>query len=283
MADHASLIDANPAAWCAMELAMLDALSRQAGTTVDEWLGLPPVAPAFRYSAVLGLAAEPAFSTMAHAYARLGLRDYKLKLSGVVEEDARNCSILSSVEPAPFSVRVDANNLWTRAEDAIRHLRALPIALAGIEEPIGAGRLVELARVADALRTPVILDESVTRSAHIAALPGPADRWIVNIRVSKMGGVLRSLDAVREARRRGFRVVVGAQVGETSLLTRAALSVATAAGEALTWQEGAFGTRLLTRDVCDPPLMFGAGGALIWTEHPGCGRPGLGIDPVAAG
>ena len=27
-------------------------------------------------------------------------------------------------------------------------------------------------------------------------------------------------------------------------------------------QEGAFGTFLLEHDVCDPPLMFGAGGVL---------------------
>jgi L-alanine-DL-glutamate epimerase-like enolase superfamily enzyme len=279
MADHAEVIDANPAAWCAMELAMLDAFARQAGATVDAWLGLPALKPAFEYSAVLGLAAEPAFSSMALGYARLGLRDYKLKLSGVAPEDTRNCQVLGSMQPEPRSIRVDANNLWPRAEEAIDALRALPIALAGVEEPIGAGRLDEMARVADAIGVPVILDETVTRAHHIAELPGPPERWVVNVRVSKMGGLLRSLDAVREARRRRVRVAVGAQVGETSLLTRVALSVATAADGLLLWQEGGFGTRLLTHDVCDPPLMFGAGGALDWTSHPGYGKAGFGIEP----
>ena len=49
---------------------------------------------------------------------------------------------------------------------------------------------------------------------------------------------------------------------ETSLLTRVALTVAQAAGPSLVAQEGAFGTFLLERDICDPPLMFGAGGIL---------------------
>ena len=72
-------------------------------------------------------------------------------------------------------------------------------------------------------------------------------------------------------------MIVGAQVGETSLLTRAALTVAQAAGSALFAQEGAFGTFLLTRDVCEPPLMFGAGGVLHVADHPRLTQPGFGI------
>ncbi|MEE9280638.1 MAG: hypothetical protein V3V67_10730, partial [Myxococcota bacterium] len=66
-------------------------------------------------------------------------------------------------------------------------------------------------------------------------------------------------------------VIVGAQVGETSLLTRAALSVAQAARGILVAQEGAFGTLLLERDVCDPPLMFGPGGVLPAPALPAAG------------
>jgi hypothetical protein len=73
------------------------------------------------------------------------------------------------------------------------------------------------------------------------------------------------------------RVIVGAQVGETSLLTRAALTVAHAAADVLVAQEGAFGTFLLERDVCDPPLMFGAGGVLDVSVHPMLTMPGLGL------
>lgn len=127
---------------------------------------------------------------------------------------------------------------------------------------------------------PIVLDESVTRTSQLAALPGAAATWIVNVRVSKMGGLLRSLEVVAAARAAGIRVVVGAQVSETSLLTRAALTVAQAAGAALFAQEGAFGTFLLTRDVCDPPLMFGAGGLLRVADHPRLTQPGFGITGV---
>ena len=49
-------------------------------------------------------------------------------------------------------------------------------------------------------------------------------------------------------------------MGETSILTRAALTVANCARDILIAQEGAFGTHLLRRDITDPPIMFGEGG-----------------------
>ena len=71
-------------------------------------------------------------------------------------------------------------------------------------------------------------------------------------------------------------VIVGAQVGETSVLTRAGLTTAQAAGDGLLAQEGAFGVLLLAFDVAEPPLMFGPEGvldadALEWSKKPGWG------------
>jgi L-Ala-D/L-Glu epimerase len=134
-----------------------------------------------------------------------------------------------------------------------------------VEEPLQANDYEGLAQVAEAVGCPIIVDESVVRIAQLARLRGPADRWIVNVRVSKMGGILRSLDLVAEAGRRGIRVVVGAQVGETSLLSRCALTVARAADDGL-----------LSKDVCDPPVMFGVGGVLSVDACPVLASPGLG-------
>jgi L-alanine-DL-glutamate epimerase-like enolase superfamily enzyme len=117
-------------------------------------------------------------------------------------------------------------------------------------------------RLASALDTRIILDESLLRAGQLDRLSGSEDRWIVNLRVSKMGGLLRSLELVREMRQRGLRAIFGAHVGETSLLTRAALTVAHNARDILVAQEGAFGTHLLAADVVETPIMFGHGGVL---------------------
>jgi L-alanine-DL-glutamate epimerase-like enolase superfamily enzyme len=277
MADHRGEIDANPAAWCALELGILDAFAKDDGRTVEAFLSLPEIEGRFRYTAVLGDAPPNVFKATVDQYVRFGFADFKVKLSGDTDRDREKTAVLRTLGSDSIRVRVDANNLWVGADEAIRHLRALEYPFFGVEEPLPPNRYDELARVADALNCPIVLDESALRADQLGALPGPSTRWIVNVRVSKMGGLLRSLDVVRAARARSIGVIVGAQVGETSLLTRVALTVATGAGPALIAQEGAFGTRLLSRDVCDPPLMFGPGGLLDAAAFPALQQPGFGV------
>ena len=272
---HVADIDANPAAWCALELAVLDVVAKTRHEPIEATLAQPPLAGRFGYSAVLGDAEPEAFARQAERYLAMGFRDVKVKLSGDL---ARDRAKLAPLWAAPdVRVRVDANNLWRDADTASAFLTALGGPLVAVEEPLAPGDFAALAQVAAQCGVPIVLDESVVRTGQLAALPGAAITWIVNVRVSKMGGLMRSLDVVAAARTAGIGVIVGAQVGETSLLTRAALTVAQAAGPALLAQEGAFGTYLLTRDVCDPPLMFGPGGVLRVADHAMLAEPGFGI------
>ena len=77
-----------------------------------------------------------------------------------------------------------------------------------------------------------------------------------------MGGIIRSLDIAEKATELCIPIVIGAQVGETSILTRAALTVANTYRKNLAGQEGAFGTHLLEKDITQVPIMFGKGGKL---------------------
>lgn len=256
MTDHCESIDANPAAFCALELALLDALAGEQQVSVERLLGFPDLSGTFRYTAVMGDSGPWVFALLLQRYLFRGVHDFKLKLSGDLERDRRKLARLRRLGSA-VRLRVDANNLWSKAEKCIEHLSSLDYRFTAIEEPLTANDLDGFARIAAALNTPIVLDESGLRGEQLARLPGPADRWILNCRVSKMGGLLRSLEAVDAARALGIGVIVGAHVGETSILTRAALTVAAHAGHALVGHEGAFGTTLLRRDLVSPVLMFG--------------------------
>jgi L-Ala-D/L-Glu epimerase / N-acetyl-D-glutamate racemase len=276
---HRQDIDANPAAWCALELAILDLLGKHHGTPVEALLSMAPLVGQFRYTAVLGDASPDAFHAMAERYRRLGFRDFKVKLSGDAARDREKLAIFGRWPDGASRVRADANNLWRNVEDAIVGVRNAGCRFFAIEEPIDRNQHAELSRLSQALGCPIILDESFVRREQLSLLDEPPSQWLINVRVSKMGGLIRSLDVIAGARARGIGVIVGAQVGETSLLTRAGLTAAQAASDGLVAQEGAFGTFLLQRDVCDPPLMFGAGGMLDASAHTMLARPGLGLSP----
>jgi L-Ala-D/L-Glu epimerase len=277
IAAHQAAIDANPAAWAAVELSLLDVMGQESSSSVEALLGLPDLSGEFRYTAVLGDASASAFQVQLDRYLKSGFTRFKIKLSGDLEQNLAKTALLKSAGVESCNVRADANNLWRDASTAICHLQALRYDFMAVEEPLKAGDYAGLKEIAENLGCKIILDESLLRADQLPVFSGTPQHWIANLRISKMGGVLRSLEFVNAVRAVKLGLIIGAHVGETSLLTRAALIVANNARDILIAQEGAFGTHLLARDVVDQPLMFGPGGVL-GTE--GIGARGLGLRPL---
>jgi pimeloyl-ACP methyl ester carboxylesterase len=86
--------------------------------------------------------------------------------------------------------------------------------------------------------------------------------FIANIKVSKVGGLIRALKMIEELKKLGWPIIIGCHVGETSLLTRAALVASGASGDSLIAHEGAFGDYLVEREPAKPMLKFGRRGLL---------------------
>ena len=269
-------IDENPAAFCALELAILDLLGKVGGEPIEAVLGIPRLSRDFRFSAVLGDAPFPVYWWQLRRYWRRGFRDFKVKLSGDAARDRRKIGLFRGKTDSDPRVRLDANNFWQSADDCIRHIKDLSYGFYAVEEPLRKGDLAGFAEVAKACGCKIVLDESLSRPEQSDGLADDTD-WIVNLRVSKMGGVLRSLAVAEKAGQRGMEIIVGSQVGETSLLTRAALAVANAHRDNLAAAEGAYGTYLLRRDLTSPSLTFRGAGRLETGRDVSPTAPGLGL------
>ena len=274
---HRSEIDSYPAAWTAVELALLDAIGKEEGRTVEELLDLPQLAGRFNYTAVLGDAVPAAFEAQLGTYVGAGFREFKVKLCGDLLRDQQKAKALLAAGIAGTAVRADANNLWTDADRAVRYVDALGFRFSALEEPLRAGDFEGMRRMAQALDTRIILDESMLRIDQLEEIRADADRWIANVRVSKLGGLLRSLQFCVAARACGVPIIVGAHVGETSVLARAGLVVAGSIRDCVVACEGAFGTHLLQHDAVQPSIMFGRGGILDAGAQRIGTTPGLGL------
>jgi L-alanine-DL-glutamate epimerase-like enolase superfamily enzyme len=280
-------IDLHPAAWCAVELALLELFAREASTSVEGLLGLRSLTGNFRYTAVLSDEGGLKFAALTTLYILKGFRDFKVKARGELRADAAKLRLfraLTSTLPGGVRLRMDGNNVWAgrlpEARAVLAQLNRIH-PLFAVEEPLAPREGDELLRLSRDLNDlPIILDEGFCRPADVDLYPGDAKHWIGNIRISKMGGLLRSLATLEKMKARGWRAIVGAQVGETSVLTRAALTVAAAANEAglLEAQEGAYGTLLLERDIVTPPLMFGKKGILAWDGAKAATTSGWSLD-----
>ncbi len=271
--DHAALIDANPAAFCAVELAALDLVARRAGVPLENIVDAPALDVAIGYTAVMGDSSPNKTALMCAAYGLLGFTDFKIKLSGDVVRDRARLRQL----PKGSRVRVDANNYWGDAADCIAHIRALDRPIWAIEEPVAAGDENAMRAIAEALEAKIILDESLTRLEQLDSYAVDPERWIANVRVSKSGGILRAVRLARAAQSMGMGVIIGAHVGETSLLTRAALAVGQSISAPPLAREGAYGTILMKADLTLPALRFQRGGCLMPSRYGLTTRPGMGF------
>jgi len=265
---HETLINAHPAAWCAVELAIIQCLARVNQINVEQLLEVPTNRSEFEYTGVIGAETLPTSCRVIEQYIKLGMRQYKLKVSGYVELDqAKIRSLNSLLGIQNYTLRIDANNAWGEPEEASEYLSKLNAPnLCGLEEPLKPRDYDGLVTVAQQTKVPIILDESLVYADDVQALRKHPTLWIGNLRVSKLGGLIRSLAMLKQLEAIGVPVMIGAQVGETSLLTRAGIVLSRACRNSPLWMEGAFGEYLLSEDIVPQVLQFGPGGLLRLSE-----------------
>src|SRR5204862_7267326 len=134
-----------------------------------------------------------------------------------------------------------------------------PFDVAAVEQPLPRAAVAELARLRGATPVPLMADESLITPADAEALLAEKAVDYFNVRVSKCGGLARSLAIASRAAAAGVGVQVGSQVGETAILSAAGRHLA-AALPAVTFVEGSFGTLLLAEDVSLESVRFGRRG-----------------------
>lgn len=245
------------AAFCAVETALLDLLSKEAGVSIETFLHRP-AQRRFQYTTVVGM--KPA-AALLERLPTMGVEVLKVKVGLNLADDQELLASVRALLPHA-RIHLDANNAFGHdADAAIAHLSELDNFWA-VEEPLLPGNPEASARVGRALKTPIILDEGVLNLDDLHAHARVGGDWILNLKVSRLGGPLHALKLADAAQAAGIGLIVGAQAGETSVLTRAGQLVASAIGPKLLALEGGLGLHLLTTDPVAPSLRYGHGGWL---------------------
>ena len=254
----------------ALELAALDCALRRAGAPLAKLM--PPRRSTVTYSGVI--TAGPVARAVQHArqMRAIGLHDVKVKV-GFDDDIARVAAVRETLGP-DASLRLDANGAWS-FDRAVEVLSAVaPLGIAAVEQPLPRGPVEDLARLRHVTAVPIMVDESLVTQADAEALIEAKAADFFNVRISKCGGLARSLAVASTALDAGLGVQVGSQVGETAILSAAGRHLA-ATLPAVAFVEGSFGTLLLAEDVSVESVRFGHRG-----EAPILTGPGLGIRVV---
>ncbi|MBW2134480.1 MAG: hypothetical protein JRG72_04490 [Deltaproteobacteria bacterium] len=258
---------AYPAAFCAVEMALLDAAGKTWGKSLGDFLG-PRLRERVVYSAVLPMASPTQMARFFDLVKTKNMRFLKLKVG-----NNSDLEILKSAREKlgwEIDIRVDANAAWTANEAIARIEEMTPYRISAVEQPVAKTDFAGLQKVSAALPIPIIADESICTEEDAQRLIELQACQIFNLRLSKCGGLGRATRIKQMAEKAGIRCQLGCHVGETSILAAAGRYFALCNNH-LAYVEGSFAPYLLTKDPVCPSVVFDNGGLASGFLDPGLG------------
>jgi L-alanine-DL-glutamate epimerase-like enolase superfamily enzyme len=213
---------------CALESALLDALTRRAGLPLWQFFGGNGTALETDMTVTTGSPAEA--GEAARQIRRRGIRSIKVKVGGAEGCDADLARISAILEAAPGSPLIlDGNAGLTRAQAAllVGALKSRGIVPALLEQWLPKDDLDGMRALRIESGFAVAVDESVTTAADAdrVAKAGAAD--VINIKLMK-AGIQEALAVVAVARRAGIGLMIGGNVESILAMT---VSACFAAGQ----------------------------------------------------
>lgn len=268
------------ASWCALELAVLDAAGKWHAKTIADWLG-PVRQERIRYGGVIPFGGTKAVSGLLCFYKLYGFKTIKVKVGKSAEEDLAIIKMARKIMGPDGIIRVDANCAWT-ADQTLRAVESFrKYKVASYEQPVPHDDLAGLKKITTSISEQVVVDESLCTLEDARHLAEEGICSAFNIRLSKVGGLLAAQKMVEIAAKHGIKCHMGAQVGESGILSAAARTFA-AINAPFENYEGSMNHFLLKNDFTTENLTVALGGygSLNYAhEHAG----GLGITISQAG
>jgi L-alanine-DL-glutamate epimerase-like enolase superfamily enzyme len=253
------------AAWCSVDLALLDAFGRAAGVPARPAAGgqAPPATSlrGYRYSVVVSTGRGWPYVVSLLKVRAFRFPHVKLKLEH--DDTLRAARTARRLLGRRVDLRVDANMAWDveQALAVIGQLRA--VGIRSFEQPVASDDLAGLARLVADSGAEIMVDEGLTDRDSLQRFIAHRACTAANMRISKCGGLVGAYARCREALEAGLMLQVGCQVGESSLLSAAHLTLLSALAPltpGVRYAEGCFGRHLLREDPVSPLVQFRYGG-----------------------
>ncbi|WP_440054953.1 mandelate racemase/muconate lactonizing enzyme family protein [Pseudoalteromonas sp. T1lg65] len=259
----------NPRQTCVkavVELALLDGFAKSNDCSVQQLLtpfSVAKQAANIRYSGTYSLGTEESFRQYHQVYQKLNLQQFKVKVGENLAEELLLIDKIRAVSETAVEVRIDANGAWnlTEAIDALSQFAERGVVCC--EQPMPVELRDEYPKLMAAVgaHIDICIDESLCHYDDAVWFAKHQGASVFNLRVSKLGGIKACMDIALLAKHHGIDCQLGAQVGETAILTCAGYTLSTLIPQCR-FYEGAFGTYLLAEDITEPSVMFSVNGEI---------------------
>ncbi|MCX5844583.1 MAG: hypothetical protein NT022_12720 [Deltaproteobacteria bacterium] len=209
----------------AIDIALLDSLGKFQGIPVQNFLGsinsnsiFPSISIPFLQSEVI--------KELCHKLKEIEPTSLKILVGKIERENVARVKLIRSLFGDQMELRIEANGKWN-LKQAISNIEKLQrFNISGVEQPLAKNDVEGMQKIREITGISVIVDESMCSLADAKNLIEMGACDIINIKISKCGGLLRSKQIRDYALSRNVRCQVGAHVGETAILGKAGLHFA---------------------------------------------------------
>ena len=246
---------------CAVETALLDLLCALAKADIYEVLGKEPLRDTLTYGGTLPMLSLKAAESLLDRYRALEIKNLRLKIGNDFNCNRNLVALARSVLGDGFDLRVDVNGAW-EVDEALENLTMLSdFNISTVEEPFGRDTRKMLDCLEDGRSSgfTFVADESILSLADLDEIAKSRTYSMVNIRLSKNGGLLKSLEIAEKACALGIAAQLGCHVGETGVLSAAGRVAASLMPNPL-YVDGSYDAYLLSENITCDNMTFGPGG-----------------------
>lgn len=219
-----ALLPAQTSAISAVEMAVTDASARAMGVSVAQLFGGElRSAPT---DVTIGITSPEDAAVQAKQLMKKLVTKFKVKIGDRLESDFERVKAVREVV-GEKTIRVDANQGYS-APEALKVLERLaPMNIEFCEQPVKRADFSGLKWLHDRSPIPIMADESCFGPEDAAEIGRQGACKLINIKVCKAGGLLRSSQIADVAKAHGMRCMMGGMV-ETRLGVTAAAQLAMA-------------------------------------------------------
>jgi len=203
-----AVVPRNLIAKCGIDLALWDVMGKAVGQPVSKLLG-GIVDPKILCTYTLSIDTPERMAEQALFRRGQGYRTLVVKIGRDPESDIERLRLVREAVGDEVNLRLDANEVYfpDQAIGIIRRMERYHPEF--VEEPVRRWDLDGMARVARAVGIPISSDESNTSLDSVMAIIQKAAAGIINIKISKNGGLYRSKKIAALAEAAGIPCIVG--------------------------------------------------------------------------
>jgi L-Ala-D/L-Glu epimerase / N-acetyl-D-glutamate racemase len=260
------------AAVCALETGLLDAFGKYRGMHVIDSFPDDFMTNKIYYGIAFPLSGRKTLLGLCRQAQKMKIRKLKLKVGKDLVQNREMLEAVHTVFGEDYNLKIDVNGVWNR-ELALKHESLLmEYDVKVVEQPMppDAPDLADFALRMKRAGVTLMADESACSLDDVKKIVKNGDYQMINVRLSKCGGMRNSLKIIDYLRRHGISFQIGCHLGESGILSAAGRVLCLLCNDAV-YYDGSYDKYLLEKNVTVENLSFGPGGKAGPMNGPGLG------------